>query len=74
MLCVTTFNGRYVNISSKQKHSNIRKIQAKKASLHQKQVDFTIPSLSKDDIQMLEKIYRDYVKDIEKKQEHSSNY
>ena len=40
MLCVTTFNGRYVNISSKQKHSNIRKIQAKKASLHQKQVDF----------------------------------
>lgn len=29
-------------------------------------LSFTIPSLSKDDIQMLEKIYRDYVKDIEK--------
>lgn len=36
----TTFNEKYVNISSKQKHSNIVKIQKKKALLHQKQVEF----------------------------------
>ena len=36
----TTFNEKYVNISSKQKHSNIVKIQKKKALLHHKQVEF----------------------------------